>query len=137
VPWRRRQRHTPPAPPPTRDVRGEIRAQRPTPASSRPRWNVAVDRAAAELATLQDGVAARDQLITLGVSEHAIDHRVRTGRFIPVFRGVYAVGHAALSDVGRMRAALIAAGAGATLSLRSAAALHLLIPRCRRPSRSR
>ena len=64
----------------------------------------------------------------MGVSEHAIDHRVRTGRFIGVFRGVYAVGHAALGDAGRMRAALLAAGPGAALSHRTAGALHKLVP---------
>ena len=90
--------------------------------------DVAVDRVAATLATAQDGVAGRDQLRAHGVSEHAIDHRVRTGRFTVVFRGVYAVGHAALSDVGRVRAALLAAGPSAVASHRAAAALHRFLP---------
>ncbi|HTE59917.1 MAG TPA: DUF559 domain-containing protein, partial [Solirubrobacteraceae bacterium] len=42
--------------------------------------------------------------------------------------GVYAVGHEALSDRGRMIAALIAAGPGAALSHRTAAHLWKLIP---------
>ena len=80
------------------------------------------------LATAQDGVVAREQLLARGVSEHAIDHRVRTGRFVPLFRGVYALGHAALPDTGRIRAALLAAGPGAVASHRTAAALQRLIP---------
>jgi very-short-patch-repair endonuclease len=73
-------------------------------------------------------VVGREQLAGAGVSAHAIDHRLRTGRFIAVFRGVYAVGHAALGDAGRMHAALLAAGPGATLSHRTAGALLQLIP---------
>jgi very-short-patch-repair endonuclease len=90
--------------------------------------DVAVDRVAAALATVQEGVAGRHQLRAHGVSEHAIDHRVRTGRFVPVFRGVYAVGHAALSDSGRVQAALLAAGPDAVVSHRAAAALHRILP---------
>jgi very-short-patch-repair endonuclease len=62
------------------------------------------------------------------VSEHAIDHRLRTGRFVSVFRGVYAVGHAALTDRGRIRAALLAAGPRAVASHHAAATLHGLLP---------
>jgi hypothetical protein len=90
--------------------------------------DVGVDRVAAQLATRQGGVVGREQLVALGVSPHAIDHRVRAGRFIAVFRGVYAVGHAGLTDAGRMHAALLAAGPGATLSHRTAGALHRVIP---------
>jgi hypothetical protein len=76
----------------------------------------------------QGGVVGREQLVALGVSPHAIDHRVRTGRFIAVFRGVYAVGHAAVGGAGRMHAALIAAGPKALLSHRTAGTLQKLIP---------
>jgi very-short-patch-repair endonuclease len=105
-----------------------MRAQRPARRTSPSASDVAVDRAAAELATRQEGVVGRDQLLASGISAHAVDHRVRAGRFIAVFRGVYAVGHAALSDAGRMHAALLAAGPGVVLSHRTAAALHKLIP---------
>jgi len=87
-----------------------------------------VDRAIATLATRQDGVVERRQLIALGLSAAAIDHRVRAGRLIVLHRGVYTVGHTALTDHGRMRAGLIAAGPTAVLSHRSAAALWKLIP---------
>jgi hypothetical protein len=53
---------------------------------------------------------------------------VRTGRLIRVHRGVYAVGHEALSDRGRMIAALLAAGPGAVLSHRTAAYHWRLLP---------
>jgi hypothetical protein len=53
---------------------------------------------------------------------------VRAGKLFVVHRGVYAVGHPALSDPGRLRAALMAGGPTAAISHRSAAALHGLIP---------
>ena len=49
-------------------------------------------------------------------------------RLLPVHRGVYAVGHADLSDRGRCVAALLAVGPDAVLSHRTALALHRLIP---------
>jgi hypothetical protein len=87
-----------------------------------------VDRALARLATEQDGVVERRQLAGLGLSAAWIDHRVRAGRLIILYRGVYAVGHVALTNRGRTRAALIAAGSTAVLSHRTAAALWKLTP---------
>ena len=57
-----------------------------------------------------------------------VRHRLGTGRLHCIFRGVYAVGHTALTDVGRVRAALMVAGPTAAASHRTAAALHRLIP---------
>jgi very-short-patch-repair endonuclease len=48
---------------------------------------------------------------------------VAIGRFVPVHRGVYAVGHARLSLHGRWMAAVLACGPEAVLSHRSAATL--------------
>ena len=76
----------------------------------------------ARLATEQDGVAHRTQLLALGLTRAAIDHWVRSGRLILIHRGVYAVGHAALTRRGRLRAALMAAGSNAVLSHLTAAA---------------
>jgi hypothetical protein len=66
---------------------------------------------------------SRAQLLALGLGHGAIDHRVAGGLLHPVHRGVYAVGHGALSRHGLWMAAVLAAGPGAVLSHRSAAAL--------------
>lgn len=124
----RRQRPDPRVSARAPDADRDSHAQRPPGRRRSAASDVAVDRIAAALATAQEGVAGREQLRANGVSPHAVDHRVRTGRFVPVFRGVYAVGHAALSDLGRLHAALLAAGPGAIVSHRAAAALHRLLP---------
>jgi REase_MTES_1575 len=81
------------------------------------------DAAIGELAAHQHGVVARAQLLDLGPGRRAIDHRVERGRLPVVHHGVYAVGHVVLSREGRWMAAVLAAGPGAVLSHRSAAAL--------------
>ncbi len=52
---------------------------------------------------------------------------MRRGSLLPLYRGVYAVGHRVLSVDGRRMAAVLACGEGAVLSHRSAAALHGLV----------
>ena len=84
-----------------------------------PRRDVAV----AELARRQHGTVARAQMLALGMGAGAIKHRLACGRLHEVHRGVYAVGHSVLSMRGRWMAAVLAAGPGAVLSHRSAAAL--------------
>jgi very-short-patch-repair endonuclease len=76
-----------------------------------------------ELAGLQHGVVARRQLLELGFSARAIEHRVARGRLHLVMRGVYAVGWPRLTPERRWMAAVLACGEGAMLSHRSAAAL--------------
>ena len=71
---------------------------------------------------------SRPQLAALGFSRDEIARRVSSARLIRVHRGVYAVGHEALSDRARMIAGLLAAGPGATLSHSTAAALWKLTP---------
>jgi very-short-patch-repair endonuclease len=101
------------------------------------------DDAIAALATRQHGVVARHQLVSLGLSLDAIDHRVERGRLLPLHRGVYAVGHRRVTGHGHWLAAVLAAGPGAVLSHRSAGALwgvrewsardvHVTVPRHRR-----
>jgi uncharacterized protein DUF559 len=68
-------------------------------------------------------VVSREQLVTLGFTKSAIEHRVRVGRLHLIVRGVYAVGRPHLSREGRWMAAVLACGPGAALSHRSAAAL--------------
>jgi very-short-patch-repair endonuclease len=77
----------------------------------------------AEVAFRQHGVVARRQLIELGLRPGAIDRRLAAGRFLPLYRGVYALGHKALSMRGRWMAAVLACGPDAVLSHRDAAAL--------------
>ena len=59
----------------------------------------------------------------MGVSRHAIVHRLATCRLHRLHRGVYAVGHRVLTADGRRMAAVLAAGPAAVLSHRAAAAL--------------
>ena len=63
----------------------------------------------------------RAQLIALGLTSDAIDRRTRTGRLHILHRGVYAVGHPAVTERGRALAALRAGGPRAHLSHGSAA----------------
>jgi len=76
------------------------------------------------LAARQHGVVSRRQLLDAGITAGATERRVASGHLVRVHRGVYAVGHAQLRREGRWLAAVLAAGHGAALSHRSAAALH-------------
>ena len=76
----------------------------------------------------QGGVVARQQLVALGLSAAAIDHRLRAGRLHSVHRGVYSVGHRVLGPVGRWWAAVLACGDGAVLAGLSAAAAFAIRP---------
>lgn len=71
----------------------------------------------------QHGVVARSQLRELGLTRHAIQHRIERGRLHPLWRGVYAVGRPQVSERGRYMAAVLACGPSALLSHRSAGAL--------------
>lgn len=77
-----------------------------------------------ELAARQHGVVSRRQLLDAGVSDRAMERRLASGHLVRLHRGVYAVGHAQLRREGRWLAAVLAAGPGAVLSHRGAAALH-------------
>jgi very-short-patch-repair endonuclease len=91
------------------------------------------DRALAAIAKVQHGAIAARQLAALGFSGDQITLRVRQGRLHRFVRGVYAVGHAQLSQAGRRMAFVLAAGPGAMLSHRAAAGALVL----RSHSRSR
>jgi very-short-patch-repair endonuclease len=72
----------------------------------------------------QFGVVTRTQLVAAGLHSYEITRRLRAGRLHRLHPGVYAVGHSVLVPKGRMLAAVLACGAGAALSHRSAATLH-------------
>ncbi len=82
-----------------------------------------IDKAISALARTQHGYITRQQLLDLGLGPRAIEYRVAIGRFIPVYRGVYAVGHVPLGMEARAHAAVLACGTGAVLSHGSAASL--------------
>jgi hypothetical protein len=80
------------------------------------RWHEVV-----EVASRQHGVFA---LWQHPLHPAIVTRWVRLERIHRVFRGVYAVGHPAISNHGRLMAAVLACGKGAALSHRSAGALH-------------
>jgi hypothetical protein len=80
------------------------------------------------LATNQDGVVNRRQLIAAGASAHQVDSRVKNRSLRKLYAGVYAVGHDRLTPLGRQRAAVMAGGPNAVLSHRTAAGLLGLLP---------
>lgn len=81
------------------------------------------DASIARIAGRQHGVLSLTQLNDCGVDPSGVTRRVAAGRLHRIHRGVYAVGHAALSDEGRWMAAVLACGESAVLSHRSAARL--------------
>ena len=70
----------------------------------------------ARLAARRDGVLSLDELLACGLSRNSIGVRVRRGFLHRIDRGVYAVGHMALTLRGRFRAAVLAGGETAVLS---------------------
>jgi very-short-patch-repair endonuclease len=69
----------------------------------------------------QEGVVSRRQLLARGLGPAAVDWRLRTRRLRPLFAGVYALGHAALTDRAWCIAALLAGGESAVISHETAA----------------
>lgn len=100
----------------------------------------------ARIAERQYGVVSIGQLRRCGVSNDAVRARVALGQIHRVHRGVYALGHLALSPEGRWMAAVLTLGGGprgggsalahwgAAVSHRSALSLWGLLPASRVPS---
>lgn len=77
------------------------------------------------LAETQFGVISRVQLIALGFTEHQIDRRVRVGRLVRMFPGVYRVAGAPTTGRQRAFAAILWLGDEAVVShLTGATLLH-------------
>lgn len=98
----------------------------------------------ADLADRQHGVVEYQQLRELGLGEAAIQYRADAGRLHRVHEGVFAVGHRKLSRAGHLVAAVLACGKGALVShitaavlwnliSRSTAAIHVTVPRSKKP----
>jgi Transcriptional regulator, AbiEi antitoxin len=81
----------------------------------------------ARLAATQWGVLSSADLRRCGLTHRAVESRVRNGHLHPLYRGVYAVGHASVPVEGRFLAAVKACGPTAVLSHFSAAALFELL----------
>jgi hypothetical protein len=84
--------------------------------------------AIARVAATQHGAVARWQLLALGMDRNRIRRWIRAGRLHIIYRGVYAIGHRALSPRGRLMAAALYAGRDAALICRTAGALWSLRP---------
>jgi hypothetical protein len=72
------------------------------------------------LAERQHGVVARRQLVEAGVGDWLAAGRTEAGLLVPLFRGIFAVGHRRVGQKGRWMAAVLACGPGAALSHASA-----------------
>jgi uncharacterized protein DUF559/putative AbiEi antitoxin of type IV toxin-antitoxin system len=77
-----------------------------------------------ELVGPQDGVASLGQLRDIGLSQRTVEYRATQGRLHRVHRGVYAVGHLSIGQLGALRAAVLACGDGAVISHGTAAAFY-------------
>ena len=82
-----------------------------------------IDNLIASLARRQHGYVTRPQLLEAGLGVKAIEYRVKAGRLIPIYAGVYAVGHVPTAPADRAYAAVLVCGAGSVLSHSSALAL--------------
>jgi very-short-patch-repair endonuclease len=85
----------------------------------------------ARIAGAQQGLVTVAQLRGVGLAESTFDEAVSRGLLHRVFRGVYSVGHTAVTTHGRLLAATMACGSGTVVSHRTAA--WLLGLRDRRP----
>ncbi len=92
----------------------------------RERGEAALDHAIARRAKAQHGLVSLRQLVELGLSPSGVRSRVARARLRRVHRGIYATGHAELTRVGRLLAAVLACGRGAAASHRACAELHEL-----------
>jgi hypothetical protein len=82
-----------------------------------------LDQRIAALADRFHGVLDVVQLRSIGASRTQLGKRIQSRRLVPLYRGVYAVGHRRLTNSGRWLAAVRALGNGAVLSHVHAAAL--------------
>jgi Transcriptional regulator, AbiEi antitoxin len=92
-----------------------------------------IDKAIAAIAATQLGNITRRQLLELGLSQRAIDYRLKIGLLHRLYRGVYAVGRPPTDPLQWAAAAVLACGDRAMLSHSSAMTLWGLWKRWDRP----
>ncbi len=92
-----------------------------------------IDFAIAALAGRQQGLAARAQLLELGLDSHGITRRVKAGRLFRVFPGVYSVGRRPVTQLEWASATVLACGPGAALCDGSSLSLWGVWPKWRKP----
>jgi len=88
------------------------------------RTQLTPDQIIGRIASRAHGIVTFAELVAAGFSHSAIRRRVKRGLLIPIYRGVYRVGHRAPSREASYTAAVKAAGDGALIAGRAAA--HLL-----------
>jgi very-short-patch-repair endonuclease len=91
-----------------------------------------IERMLREIGAGQHGVAARAQLLGLGIAVHAIDRMVHTGRLVVLRRGVYQIGPRPVGHAAEA-AAVLACGPAGRISHVSAAALQGVLDSARAP----
>lgn len=87
-----------------------------------------VEREIARIGRRQDNVITGEQALAAGLGRGALAHRVKTGAMQRLHTGVYLLGPAPPTPLGKARAAAFAVGADAVVSHRSAASLFGLLP---------
>jgi len=88
----------------------------------------AVERAIARIGRLQENVITGEQALAAGLGRGALAHRVKVGGMQRLHTGVYLIGPAPPTPMGKARAAAFAVGDDAVVSHRSAASLFGLLP---------
>jgi len=86
------------------------------------------DAGVAAIAAKQHGSINAAQLRFVGLDRKAVSRRKQHGLLHPKHRGVYAVGHGALGELGEIVAALLAIGPGGSVSHQAAAFLAKTLP---------
>lgn len=96
----------------------------------------------------QHGVVAKSQVDDIGIGRGSVGHRLKSGKWQRLHRGVYAAFTGELTREARLWAAVLRAGEGAVLSHESAAELqhltqepgpeiHVTVPASRRPAQNK
>ena len=87
------------------------------------RHTLLMDAAIGRIAARQHSLVTRAQALSAGATDHMIQHRLATGRWVLVARGVYRLAGVPVTWKQRALAACLVSGPGAVVSHRSAAVL--------------